>query len=634
MKYVRVRVTAKEPSGLYRFFLIDYGYYQKEWDESLFTELSEELKNEPTIIKTGSLGLQPSEKVLDRDTDELVTKPVRFWSEKAKSFVQSFNRNMGDAKFFFELYEELPDGTFVGNVIMKNFHGDIDIGQTLIKDGHAMRDKAVKVPSPVVPEDLPNCNFAKIFASLHPEFVPYKMSKPVMKPHRPIAVASGVNFGDYTNRRLTPPKLQVPKPANSPKKPLIKPPTDLMVYGQCLFAPLQSLDAAPFQRHVKEALKEVSTNKVFLHSWAQLLHRRSMLIVGNTQYEAYLYLPAVLEQHELTKKSGNRGIGPVITIIAPTSSSVKTIAATCLRLEKELIVVQAYGMVSSKIDLMNGCDVLVSTPPAFCRLIEGSSIQLINRDRIKTLILDGLDVLIQKFKPEIGKVLKACTTISTLTDANPQIIATSSVWGKEMSSIFKSRVPPESLVVCIENFFEAAIQAGCNISLEINSDIKDKLSKVTGILAKNHYKTVRTVIVVDNDEVFDVVVTALKKTEIKITAAEVNSKRNWLSEKPGSFTVLVTTDAVLSQMKIQNAQELIHFSLPAIWNNFPKRFSCLLDEIYSREEKGSTTQLSSKILLNETHLNEFVRIINFMETRNYLKNSEKYLPLIEVKLRF
>jgi superfamily II DNA/RNA helicase len=347
-----------------------------------------------------------------------------------------------------------------------------------------------------------------------------------------------------------------------------------------------------------------------------------------------LYLPAILHNLELTK-NGNQGVGPVIAILTPTSSKVKAIASMCLGFEKDLSIVQAYGMVSSKIDLMNGCDVLVATPPAFCRLIEDTKIQFIDRNRIKTLFFDGFDVLIEKFHSEVGKVLKNCTSINTLIDVNPQIIATSSVWKKEIDSIIKKRVPPENLVICIENCFEAAIQARCSILLEISSDFKDKFLKVSEHLKTNSYKTARTVIVTEDDENFGAIINALKKTNIRFTAAVApKTKIDWLAETRGNFSVLVTTDLELTQMEISNVQELIHFSLPKGWGTFTKRFSCLLDEVYSysREEKCSSSKFSSRIFLNDTNLNEFVQIIRFMETRNFLNDSKKFLPIVKVRL--
>lgn len=639
--YLRVRVVSKEQNNRLRFFLIDYGYYLEHHDLSLFTELPAIIKNEHSIIKTGSLGLKPCEKIIDRETKALVIKPVRFWEEKAKLFTRSLNRNHGpETKFYLEIYDEIEGGTYVGDIIMKDVHDTRNIGKILINDGLAMRDETVKVPTSTVP-DVPVANFSKIFASLHPDFKPTENNKTVPKRQmQSKELAAGVDFGTFTNARVSKPQFGPISTHTSPHslpqrtrvfEAGVTPPTNLMVYGSRLVAPIRSIETAPFERKIKEALRETLSNNVFLHSWAQILAGRSMLIVGKVQYDALCYLPPILNNFKATRIQAKNAMGPIVLIVTKSSSNVKAIAKMCQQLDPELNVVSAYGMQNKKYDII-GCDVFVTTPPAFHRLNEGLTIKLFDKDRIKQLIFDGFDSMIVDFKLELSKVFGACASIEAKSESSTQIIATSKTWVKEMSTKLMSYVPPEDFVTCIESCFEAAASSGCNITLEINSNVQEKLAKLFEVLNSNSYTFTRTAIVVGNEEDLNYLASEFKKLPYNFTQADetTNVKLHWLTESSGNFTILITTDSALNRMNIQNVQYLIHYTLPSNWNIFTKRFNCLLDQIYLQMQKKATCGFSSKIFLNDQNINEFLQIINFLQARNLLKDAEKFLPLITV----
>lgn len=554
----------------------------------------------------------------------------------------------------------------------------------------AMREEGI-VAQPVaqMKEAQPAANFEKIFNNFYPE----AKEKLIFKPSKPpICLPAGVSLGTYTSQKQVlpksqlaqhvPPKLQLPQPVppkpqpsqqappkqqqqqqqkkqlpteamihqrptfvapspaiRNPSPPSAAFPSELLAYGQRLRSPVQSIEAVPFIELVKKGLRNNSTpmTKLQAHSWAQIYHGSSMVIVGRTKNDATLaYVPAIVNAME-TNRNQVTGIGPVVVVITKLSTDVKMISKMCTRISPELKVVEVFGVDDKKMELLNGCDLLVATPAGFGRLVEGVSIKLFDKERVQIVIFDGIDTMMQSCKSEINAVVRTCTHGRSQTESNPQIIVTSCEWMKEIETILMSCMHPSNMVICIENFIEAAACVGCTVAMEISPNLESKISKLQDSLKSGVFKSNRTIVVANDAEGAKMLTKEFNKASLQVTSADEEnheaSKMSWLQQPKGGFSILVTCDSVLKKMELRNAQHLIHFSVPKSWQLLSQRFAALLDQFYSRlEKKSDKTALSTRIFLDDESNLEFAQLVNFLKTRRLANVPDVFINSVKVRL--
>ena len=126
-------------------------------------------------------------------------------------------------------------------------------------------------------------------------------------------------------------------------------------------------------------------------------------------------------------------------------------------------------MLSIQYEYMNGCDLLITTPGCFRRFISCQPI-VFDKTRLKHLVIDGLDWMIQNSQDNIQFLLRKCCEKNP--DKNPQIVVTSNIWLPFMENI--RALSPNSLV-CIANYIEAAVFAKCSFLLKKVQTTEEKL---------------------------------------------------------------------------------------------------------------------------------------------------------------
>lgn len=326
--------------------------------------------------------------------------------------------------------------------------------------------------------------------------------------------------------------------------------------------------------------------------------------------------------------------GPAGVIIARSSREVEKIYKYCVRLlpRQKMEVVKAYGKWNCEnkiVQLLNGCDLLVTTPPCFARLAAGDVIRVINKNHLKLLIFDDVDAMSEIFEKELGVVVRTCTSGESGAYKNPQIVVTSSRWMNQLQSRYaKLACDP---IFIIGSFIESAVYANCQFSLS-KETLDGKLTKLMSILEKGEWKQKRTLIVTNSLRDFNKLDDFLRMNHIEFSKINHLSEdgyeiaKKWSRDEPGEMAVLLVTDEALtweSKNRISSAEVLINFSLPDDWTKFSRRFYTLQDCSYAIVEKKSNERPSAVVMLDDANSKEVPTLIEFLRSRGVVKEFPK-----------
>lgn len=630
-------------------FLVDRGYSMNVRDTTKLMDLPDHLQNDLKIVLRGSLGLVPCDQIRDHHTREIKKTAVRFWDQKAIKLKNDLNEKNKDGKGSMDwqlaVFQE-KDGVFVGDLFLKTPLESRSIRDVLIKDNLAITEEGFQgIQQKPKPSPLPNvANFRDIAKRVFPEIL---VKVPEKKPQKAAQILpSGVNIGDFTKHRkeeekklVTIPMAARPARPQMPKRPPAEPPLNLLVFGQHLRPKFQSFDNTTFSIPMKSLLKNNYTNftEVQAHSWPHLHYGRSMIIIEKLKNNLTMtYLPAILNKISSSRISEVKGLGPIAVIVTKSMNDFKDISRVCSKIAPNITVIEAFGICNKTAELINGCDLLVTTPPAFCRLVNGIALKLFDKRRIKCLVFHAADQMLGLFDCEINEIMRKCFDKAANTDLEQQLIVTSCSWTKGIGNKLAAVIDPKNLVICAENFIDAAVLVGLKFVMQLSSGFEEKCSKLLLEFAEGTYKSTRTLVVANDKANLKRLATKFQKAKIEfLTADDENyevAKGSWEEQNIGSFSVLVTYDSIIEKMELTSAQKLIHFAIPKSWNAFCRRFSSLMKHFYLvLEKKTERSGISTTILLDdESNVNDFVHLIRFMQSRK-MEVSKSITTAVEVR---
>lgn len=636
LQWERVKIVRIDSNGSMRVFLCDRGYFMDIYggQEVQLIDLPESLQRPSEIILEGSLALQPCDKVQDRETLEIINQPVRHWNQQAISFVQKFNQRKGNTEFKWSfVLMKTERGISFGDLLLKTPLQTMSISEELINKNLAVPLDKIKL-EPKSQAFQPSANIRKIILSCCPELISAKalqsgtaaQTKP--KPMLP----DGVEVGKYSNDRPNEKTERIPskeiksrKLRPSPQQTTAKPPLNIFVFGQQVWPAFKSLDDAAFTKSLHDhlATNKFHMTKLHSHAWPQIKHGRSTIIIpASTSRSLSLmtFMPPFINNLIENVSTEAGGVGPTSVVIAKNSNEINDIRRMCTSLAP-LLKIEVFGMESTAIQLINGCDLLLSTPLAFARVMEGTTMNLFQKDRIKTLVFHEIDQMMGKYDSEVNEIVRRCSYGFKNKEKNPQMIVTSSMWSKNIAK-FKALICPSKLVLCVESFIEVAALCGVKITMDLSSKNEEKFKSVRKYLEKNAFRTKRSVIVVNDEADSKFLVQKFNESSIKACPANINSaeidKRNWLLEEMGQYSVLIATDATLEAMQLNQIQNLVHFSIPKSWSIFVQRFSLLMLSFYKSLERENDSNSAATIIFvdEENNTKEFLHLVKYMESRD------------------
>jgi superfamily II DNA/RNA helicase len=384
-----------------------------------------------------------------------------------------------------------------------------------------------------------------------------------------------------------------------------------------------------------------------------ILSFNSIAIINSAQGgKTIAYLPALLSRL-LTEKEGEKEEkgdkvdtnkeccnGPVAIIIAKTSWEVETIYTLCTKFvpNSQLNIVKAFDkwkQEENEVQLINGCDLLISTPFCFTRLANEKTI---NKNKIMHLVLHNLDLMFADCKNELENVIQVCTYGIENKEDNPQIIITSQSWQQHLHHFLKLTCCPS---IAIGNYLEAAIYS--NVTFKVECGAKDET--LIECLTAHNYFMKKVMIVANVQADIERLQYLLTRHKIAYSFIETNVGKqkldsfvkHWKSLQPGRCVVFLALDSSLRHIQVDCVQMLIHYTPPIKWNHFTYRFKTCVGSC-KQYLNISTGNIEIKeppmtmILLDDTNSIEIPRIIKFLVDRRFINHlPDEVKSLVDVR---
>ncbi|KAM7346644.1 uncharacterized protein ACRADG_006487 isoform 2-T2 [Cochliomyia hominivorax] len=428
----------------------------------------------------------------------------------------------------------------------------------------------------------------------------------------------------------------------------------VLAHSSIQLTTIENVSDAPFLPEIHEEMRQMRVTDVYriqVYSWSHVLRSNSLFVINPPRSgKTWSYLPALCTLLCCRADSLKNSCGPAALILVASLKHVELITHYCRRLMTGLkteapTCVPSYGMrnmIETKIQLHNGCGILIATPASLLRLFnENNNERLFDPERLQHIVIDDMDKMMSRSQRDFENSLRLICKMarkSKFKKLLPQIIVTSCDWDATMAYIIRISNQP---LLLIGDFLEAAVygHATLSIKFKLSSEKNNAILKfLTKSSVSNHGVNSRTLIMCNDDEDVQELMKFLHDSGYhclgfynRSTEIERVTINEWKKEL--SSQILICTDARFCELKIQNANNLIHYSMPTSWTRFITRFSALANTyknyIIHNFEKipVSSTSIDNKqaysmILLDENNNLQLPRLVEFMRKHNQKVHDE------------
>ncbi|KOB74221.1 RNA helicase-like protein [Operophtera brumata] len=380
--------------------------------------------------------------------------------------------------------------------------------------------------------------------------------------------------------------------------------------------PQSSLRDIPFKVEIHNTLRNMQVkgpSRLQSVSWPYILRGHSMIMISAAGSGKTLgHLPAVCNL-VLDYNFDFSGLGPICIIVCATALSVNNVARDCrMFLNHQRVLACFPGVDNTKLvtDLINGCDILVSTPSILYRLL-GAEIGVDLR-RLTTLVFEDCERLSQVYELEIKAMqlyVKQMLKSRTDKQVKVQYIVASRKWCNFMNRLAKNA--PDTIVT-FAAFHECVLYSKTKTSVSFVKKNK-KVDAVVEFLKETDDSKL-TVIVCRSDDEVELLESTLTRLNLTVVACNNQMTIHDLYKiRTAEFgSILICCDGNLNHLKVTNANYLVHFSLPAYFTQFCARFA-VLNEKYPSIFGPANENVKIKILLEETNVEQLPKILNFVK---------------------
>ncbi|KAL9974651.1 hypothetical protein ACROYT_G011712 [Oculina patagonica] len=367
--------------------------------------------------------------------------------------------------------------------------------------------------------------------------------------------------------------------------------------------PITYLEHCPFAQFLPR-LGIMQPTLIQQHAWPALLRGRDVvgICTGNLHKQtilAYL-LPIIyqlVEERELYADLPKAANGPQFVVLAPTWGKVEFIYNLCkdILARNRNIRVQmifAAGAEENQIlPIVNGCEILIATPPCFLRMLRKSYITL---DRLCHTVFHDANLMVEDFTSEIKEIMRCYAKLlksQPSRSAPRQAVVMASSWSLGVASLVKAYLGNPVLI--IPDMVEAAIYRGVQQIVTCCSESQRDVELLGYI---DSFITTKDICVFastagEADNIGQLLKAncyfALVATDFLDPQELANVRRQWNTpHTTDAMPVLVMNDAVIDRMNITNASCVIHFTFPGNKTKFGRRLTTLAGTFTSSKEHG------------------------------------------------
>ncbi|CAL4075422.1 unnamed protein product, partial [Meganyctiphanes norvegica] len=382
--------------------------------------------------------------------------------------------------------------------------------------------------------------------------------------------------------------------------------------------------------HVVNVLENMGTKATCLqgYMWPLLCKGSSAVAVGaqrsgKTMGYIVPLLSILLDTWQYVNERLVPGIGAVMVILCSGWRNVQHIGQTIhafLPAKSNLKVVTSWGgcneqeTAESKLELLNGCDILITTAPHLSRLLAEEPAQGgtpgTSLVRCCHLVIDDAQHILEYFAGDVKQILKSWGDggiKKSRGDLPQQIVVVGLSWQKRLQDLTLTLAPILDLTMVISAPAEAAKASKVKTIVHYVKQNVDVHALVIDLI-RNTYASKRSLIFTSSNAESRVLRKLLESVAIKcicITEKKMMWEiqeivRRWHASK--SKTMLVSEGAVqeLLMQDICNADVIIHIHIPEPWMTFLQKYSFMIDNFKFDFESGKSECVSHVILQPST----------------------------------
>uniref|UniRef100_A0A8D0H6S4 Putative ATP-dependent RNA helicase TDRD12 n=1 Tax=Sphenodon punctatus TaxID=8508 RepID=A0A8D0H6S4_SPHPU len=367
------------------------------------------------------------------------------------------------------------------------------------------------------------------------------------------------------------------------------------------------------------------------YCWPPIARGCDSVVVCPHGNDPLLYVPPILTflQAGSCYKSLPTRNGPIVLIVCPVwkkaqivFESLEVYSRRSRPLHPMLILI-GLNKEGKYVKLQKGCEIIVTTPYSFTRLLEHHSLLFF---RLCHLVLDEVEVLFSEASEHMFTILeyyKKTISVEERESAPHQIVAVGSHWSKHIEYLIKEYMnDPYVVITAME---EAAVYGNVQqvVQLCMNCERISVLLQILDFTPSNVQKTlIFTSSVEETEMVYKAVESSStfcirmhKEIAIHFEYVVEQWKKTFSS---GTHVVLVLTDDCLPSLGITDATCVVHFSFPASPRSFGVRLHSMAENFQNCIEKGSSVEqvyakAKSILLLTETSACHAVGVLRYLE---------------------
>ncbi|XP_066205270.1 putative ATP-dependent RNA helicase TDRD12 isoform X2 [Saccopteryx leptura] len=398
--------------------------------------------------------------------------------------------------------------------------------------------------------------------------------------------------------------------------------------------PCLSIDTAPLSADLRKALqrnKFLGPSHTESYSWPPIARGCDVVVISQCGNDPLLYLPPVLTilQTVGCYKSLPSRNGPLAVIVCPGWKKAQFIfellgdySMFSRPLHPMLLTIGLHKDEAKNMKLPRGCDVIVTTPHSFLRLLKYQSLLFL---RLCHLILDEVDVLFEA-NEQMFAILENFKKYIEVREREPaphQIVAVGVHWNRHIEHLIKEFMNDPYIVITAME--EAALYGNVQqvVHLCLESEKSSTLLQTLDFTPSQAQKTLIFTCSVVETEIVCKVVESSSIFCLKMHKEVVFNLKSVLEQwkkklSSGSHIVLALTDDCIPLLAITDATCVIHFNFPSSPKIFGGRLYCMSDHFQSLIEQGSPVKQGDKktksvLLLTERSAGHAVSILHYLE---------------------
>ncbi|KAH8273806.1 hypothetical protein KR044_001106 [Drosophila immigrans] len=394
----------------------------------------------------------------------------------------------------------------------------------------------------------------------------------------------------------------------------------LLAHSTVQVCPLRDSPRSLFHQDVEMAMGEMRIQtplRMQRYAWPHLMKGNMMVAIADTgSGRSWCYLPTLCSlvmssmQKPPTGHEDVRKLGPLAVLLTDSAVNAHLLSKHCSFLMKSfetkmLKVVSTHerSLLDVQLILLNSCGILVSTVCHWNRLIRETKFSFIDAHRLKHFILDDYDRMISAGSSLLNSILQH---LQSLALPQLQLIIIAQQWHGLLFLQLVKRFSRNPLLL-FADFLEAAIYGNIKLDVKLIHSSR-KIHQLKDYLAAHAPRT-RTVIYCKNDDELADLQMALKATGHDCIGIH-NAQHQKIHE------LLLVSDAGQhpAVLPIMNLGLLVHYSLPASWSRFSKRFHTLIGNIGNilAPQSDSRLGIMSYMMLDESNKFELPRLGQFL----------------------